>query len=237
MNTEDVLTALRTVQDPELRRSIVDLGMVRDIVFDDERVAVRLVLTTAGCPLKNRIRSETEAALQPLAGDRRIEVTMDAMTAEEREQLAGKLASQPETSRTPFGPGSLTTRDRRREWQGRRRQVDRDRQPRGRARPAGPGGRTDRRRRVRARRSRSCSAWVASSPRRPTAGSSRRSGTGSRSSPWASSCTTTSPWCGAGPCSAKPWSSSWATWPGAAPTTCCSTSPPAPATWPSRSPR
>ena len=56
MDNDQVIAALSTVMDPELRRSVVDLGMVRDIAITDERLSVRLVLTTAGCPLKNRIR-------------------------------------------------------------------------------------------------------------------------------------------------------------------------------------
>ena len=74
MNQDDVLAALSTVQDPELRRSVVDLGMVRDIEITDERLAVRLVLTTAACPLKGRIETETEQALAAVADGRRGEV-------------------------------------------------------------------------------------------------------------------------------------------------------------------
>jgi len=103
-----VLEALKTVQDPELQRSIVDLGMVRDIVADDDHIAVRVVLTTAGCPLKDRIRSETEAALQTIAGARRIEVTMDAMSREERDQMTASLRSSKQLRESVFGPGSKT---------------------------------------------------------------------------------------------------------------------------------
>jgi ATP-binding protein involved in chromosome partitioning len=104
----DVIKALKTVQDPELRRSIVDLGMVRDIVVDDDRVAVRVVLTTAGCPLRNRIQSETEAALQTIAGERAVEVTMDAMDCAERDRLAAADPSGIPLPETVFGPGSKT---------------------------------------------------------------------------------------------------------------------------------
>ena len=50
MDQNEVIAALKTVQDPELQRSIVDLGMVRDVAVDDDRIAVRIVLTTAGLP-------------------------------------------------------------------------------------------------------------------------------------------------------------------------------------------
>ena len=108
MDPTAVLEALKTVQDPELQRSIVDLGMVRDIVADDDHIAVRVVLTTAGCPLKDRIRSETEAALQTIAGVRRVEVTMDAMSREERDQMTASLRSGKQLRESVFGPGSKT---------------------------------------------------------------------------------------------------------------------------------
>ncbi len=108
MNNDDVLTALSTVQDPELRRSVVELGMVRDIEIADDVLAVRLVLTTAACPLKGRIQGEAEQALAAVAGPRRVEVVMDAMSPEECERLAAGLQAGPEAPRTPFGPGSAT---------------------------------------------------------------------------------------------------------------------------------
>lgn len=108
MNENDVIKALTTVQDPELQRNIVDLGMVRDVAVDGDHVAVRIVLTTAGCPLKGRIQAETEAALRKIAGARLIAVTMDAMSAEERDQLAASKPSGEPLPETIFGPGSNT---------------------------------------------------------------------------------------------------------------------------------
>jgi len=108
VDESDVLAALKTVQDPELRRSIVDLGMVRDIVVDDTRVAVRVVLTAAGCPLRHRIQTETERALTGVAGERAVEVTMDAMDPRDRERLAATLRSGDGLTPSVFGPGSRT---------------------------------------------------------------------------------------------------------------------------------
>ena len=51
----EVIEALRPVQDPELRRSIVDLGMVKGVVIDGGRVDVEVALTVAGCPLRAEI--------------------------------------------------------------------------------------------------------------------------------------------------------------------------------------
>ena len=108
MNDEDVLAALSSVQDPELRRSVVELGMVRDIDIQDDLLAVRLVLTTAACPLKGRIESETTQALMAIAGGRRVEVVMDAMSPDECARLADAVKADPQVPATPFGPGSAT---------------------------------------------------------------------------------------------------------------------------------
>ncbi len=108
MNNDDVLAALSSVQDPELQRSVVELGMVRDIEISDDRLRVRLVLTTAACPLKGRIQGETEQALAAIAGGRRVEAVMDAMSPEECARLAAAVESDPQVPATPFGPGSAT---------------------------------------------------------------------------------------------------------------------------------
>ena len=108
MTHDDVRQALAAVQDPELRRSIVDLDMVRDIVLDDQRVGATIVLTTAGCPLRNKIRADAEQALATVAGGRRVEIKLDAMSCEERDALAQRLASRHELAATLFGPGSAT---------------------------------------------------------------------------------------------------------------------------------
>ena len=108
LTREDVLKALSTVQDPELRRSIVDLGMVRDVQVDDQRVAATIALTVAGCPLRNRIRAEAEQALAGVAGGRRVELSLTAMTADERDALAARLRDSRQLPETPFGPGSHT---------------------------------------------------------------------------------------------------------------------------------
>ena len=108
MNNDDVLAALATVQDPELQRSVVDLGMIRDIEITDDRLSVRLVLTTAACPLKGRIETETHQALAAISGARRVEVVMDAMSPEECDRLASALSEDARVPPAPFGPGSRT---------------------------------------------------------------------------------------------------------------------------------
>lgn len=108
MSVDDVLRALDSVQDPELGRSVVELGMVRDVVDEPGRLGATIVLTTAGCPLRGQIRAEAERALQPLAGDRVVDVRLDVMTKEQRDALGDRLASRNQLVKTLFGPGSCT---------------------------------------------------------------------------------------------------------------------------------
>lgn len=108
MDEATVRKALSAVNDPELQRSIVDLGMVRDVVADDDRVGATIVLTTAGCPLRAQIRADAEQALAAVAGGRAVEVKLDAMSCEERDELAQRLDQRGELIHSLFGPGSST---------------------------------------------------------------------------------------------------------------------------------
>ena len=65
-NQESVLAALKTVQDPELHKDIVTLGMVKDLAVADGKVSLTVELTTPACPLKDKIKGDVEQALAPL---------------------------------------------------------------------------------------------------------------------------------------------------------------------------
>jgi len=93
--TDQILEALQPVQDPELHRSIVDLGMVRDIdVRPDGSVGVLIALTVAGCPLRNEIQQRVTGALTPL-GVSTVALDFTVMTDQEREDLRIKLHGNP----------------------------------------------------------------------------------------------------------------------------------------------
>jgi len=96
MPTNDqIIDALRPVEDPELHRSIVDLGMVRNLeIRGDDSVAVLIALTVAGCPLRNEIQNRVRAALLPL-GISNVVVDFTVMTDQEREDLRVKLHGSP----------------------------------------------------------------------------------------------------------------------------------------------
>jgi ATP-binding protein involved in chromosome partitioning len=107
LTQETARAALRDVQDPELHRSIVDLGMVGDVEVRGGRVVVGIRLTVAGCPLKAEIQRRVTAALAPLPGVETVHVTMDVMSDEERRALRAGLTGAERPS--PFQEGSATT--------------------------------------------------------------------------------------------------------------------------------
>jgi len=101
-----IRAALAAVQDPELRRPITELGMVDAVaVAADGTATVRVLLTVAGCPLRNTIVEDVTAAAGTVAGVGAVRVDVGVMTPEQRAQLKEGLR----TRTVPFGaPGSLT---------------------------------------------------------------------------------------------------------------------------------
>ncbi|MBI5090371.1 MAG: Mrp/NBP35 family ATP-binding protein [Actinobacteria bacterium] len=96
--TDEIIEALRPVEDPELRRSIVDLGMVRDVQLAGGDVSVLIALTVAGCPLRNEITNRVTTAVQALAGVGSVNLDFTVMTDQEREDLRMKLHGSPGAS-------------------------------------------------------------------------------------------------------------------------------------------
>jgi ATP-binding protein involved in chromosome partitioning len=89
---EEIIEALRPVQDPELHRSIVDLDMVRRVdVADDGTVEILVALTVAGCPLRNEITNRVDAAVLAVDGVSGVSVDFTVMTDDEREALRRRL--------------------------------------------------------------------------------------------------------------------------------------------------
>ncbi len=81
---EEVRDCLRSVVDPELGDTIVDLGMVRNISVDGDRVTVDVALTIAACPLRAQIERDVEGHVRSLDWVRSVEVRVAAMDADER---------------------------------------------------------------------------------------------------------------------------------------------------------
>jgi ATP-binding protein involved in chromosome partitioning len=102
--------ALATVNDPEIRRPITDLDMVETVdVSDDGRVAVTVLLTVSGCPLKDTITRDVTAAVESVPGVTGVELTLGVMSAEQRGGLQEKLRGGQAQKEIPFSrPDSLT---------------------------------------------------------------------------------------------------------------------------------
>ncbi|MBA3266475.1 MAG: Mrp/NBP35 family ATP-binding protein [Nocardioidaceae bacterium] len=89
---EPVRAALGTVNDPEIRRPITELGMVSDIdIAPDGTASVTVLLTVSGCPMKETLTRDVTAAVSSVAGVTSVSVTLGVMSAEQRSSLQQTL--------------------------------------------------------------------------------------------------------------------------------------------------
>jgi ATP-binding protein involved in chromosome partitioning len=86
-----ILAALEQVIDPELQRPVTELDMVRDIQVEEGVVSLTIVLTIAGCPLRDSFERQVEQALADVPGVRGFSLSFGVMTPEERQALTTKL--------------------------------------------------------------------------------------------------------------------------------------------------
>jgi ATP-binding protein involved in chromosome partitioning len=103
--------ALATVNDPEIRRPITDLGMVRAATVRPDGVAeIAILLTVAGCPLRDKLRTDITAAAATVTGLTGVEINFGVMTPEQRRELQASLRGPAKTEPViPFAqPGSRT---------------------------------------------------------------------------------------------------------------------------------
>jgi ATP-binding protein involved in chromosome partitioning len=106
-----IRAALATVDDPEIRRPITDLGMVSAVRLDGTGVAnLDILLTVAGCPLRDKLRTDITAAVGRVPGVRGVEINFGVMTPEQRRTLqAGLRGPGAQEPVIPFAqPGSRT---------------------------------------------------------------------------------------------------------------------------------
>jgi len=107
---EQIDAALATVNDPEIKRPITELGMVGTVeVGDDGVVHLTVLLTVAGCPLKDTITRDVTNALMKVEGVTDVDLTLGVMTPEQRTGLGEQLRGGQAQREIPFAqPGSLT---------------------------------------------------------------------------------------------------------------------------------
>jgi ATP-binding protein involved in chromosome partitioning len=105
-----VMAELANVSDPEIRRPITELGMVKNAtVSPDGTVKVEIWLTVSGCPLRDTITRDVKAAVSKLAGVTAVTVDLDVMSENQRQELQTKLRGGKPEREIPFAsPASLT---------------------------------------------------------------------------------------------------------------------------------
>ena len=107
VNQEAVQAALATVIDPEIRRPITEIGMVKDVAIAGGTVTVGVYLTISACPMQDTIVSSVKDAVLKVRDVTSVEVELDVMSPEQRTALREKL--QGPTKEIRFNqPGSLT---------------------------------------------------------------------------------------------------------------------------------
>ena len=87
VNEAQVRKALEGVMDPELHKSLIELGMVRQVQIDRKRVDIILALTTLACPLKDQIVGDVKAAVGKLEGVEKVAVELTEMSEEEKRRI------------------------------------------------------------------------------------------------------------------------------------------------------
>lgn len=103
-----VRAAVAAVTDPELRRPLGELDMVRDIAVRDGVAEVGIALTIVGCPAADRIERDVRAAAASVDGVSAVEVAVGVMSPDERRALTERLRGGRAAREMPFGPDSLT---------------------------------------------------------------------------------------------------------------------------------
>lgn len=82
ISSEQVLDALRVVNDPDLHRDIVSLGFVKELNIEGDKVSFHLELTTPACPVKDLLKEQAEDAVLALPGVTHVDVTLTARVRE-----------------------------------------------------------------------------------------------------------------------------------------------------------
>jgi ATP-binding protein involved in chromosome partitioning len=109
VDVDAVRAALATVNDPEIRRPITELDMVKDVRVDGGIVRVDVYLTVPGCPMKDRLTTDVKAAVGKVPGVDAVSVVLDVMSDAQRAALRERLRGGQAGREVPFAkPGSLT---------------------------------------------------------------------------------------------------------------------------------
>jgi ATP-binding protein involved in chromosome partitioning len=107
---DDVISALATVLDPEIRKPITELNMVSSVdIAADGRARVAVLLTVPGCPMKDRLTRDVTAAVSRVSGVTAVDVELGVMSDTQRAELRQQLRGDAPVNQIPFAqPGSRT---------------------------------------------------------------------------------------------------------------------------------
>jgi ATP-binding protein involved in chromosome partitioning len=107
---DDLITALATVLDPEIRKPITELNMVAGADVDTTgRARIDVLLTVPGCPMKEQLTRDVTAAVSRLDGITAVDVQLGVMSDEQRQALGQQLRGDAPANEIPFAqPGSRT---------------------------------------------------------------------------------------------------------------------------------
>jgi ATP-binding protein involved in chromosome partitioning len=103
---EQILAALGRVIDPELRRPVTELDMVRDVTIEGSAVSVTIALTVAGCPLRSSFEQQVAEHVGTLPEVSQVTLQFDVMSPDERAALTTKLRGGVETKGVRLSPGT-----------------------------------------------------------------------------------------------------------------------------------
>ena len=108
---DQINAALATVNDPEIRRPITELNMVDSVEVDEQgKVSVTVLLTVAGCPLKDTINRDVTAAVEKVPGVTGVDLTLGVMSAEQRAGLQEVLRGGQAQREIPFAKSDSLTK-------------------------------------------------------------------------------------------------------------------------------
>ena len=94
ISKDDILAALKHVEDPDLKKDLVSLNMIEDIVIDGEKVAFTVRLTTPACPLKEKIKNDCIRAVhQYVSNSVKLDINMTASVTSHRNPNINVLPS------------------------------------------------------------------------------------------------------------------------------------------------
>jgi ATP-binding protein involved in chromosome partitioning len=105
VRSEDVLAALGTVQDPDLHRDLVTLGMIEDLAVEGGAVSFTLVLTTSACPLKEQIEGEARTAVRGVAGVTDVTIRTTSRVRKPKDPTADRKALEGVSQVIAIGSG------------------------------------------------------------------------------------------------------------------------------------